>query len=142
LFAHLEIMQPRHSSPWDDQTTSILRDCIVALLWQGEFNANLDGITDGHEEAERYRETTRKHEFERNRKYLYTGAAVYWNYILMQIPRGSTFLIIWKVLLASSILRRNSNALVRSSIIPWPQMQTLTSSLGRHRPPLGLLKRF
>jgi hypothetical protein len=25
LFAHLEIMQPRHWSPWDDQTTSILR---------------------------------------------------------------------------------------------------------------------
>jgi hypothetical protein len=28
LFAHLEIMQPRHSSPWDDQTTNILRDQI------------------------------------------------------------------------------------------------------------------
>jgi hypothetical protein len=26
LFAHLEIMQPRHWSPWDDQTTSILRE--------------------------------------------------------------------------------------------------------------------
>jgi hypothetical protein len=26
LFAHLEIIQPRHSSPRDDQTTSILRD--------------------------------------------------------------------------------------------------------------------
>jgi hypothetical protein len=46
----------------------------------------------------------------------------------------------WGILLASSILRRNSNTLIRQSpIILLPQMHTLKSAFGRHRPPLGLL---
>jgi hypothetical protein len=48
----------------------------------------------------------------------------------------------WGILLASSILRRSPNTLVRSSIIPLAQMQRLIFEQGRHLPPLGLLKAY
>jgi hypothetical protein len=38
LFAHLEIIQPRHWSPWDDQTTNILRDLIYIRFSKLRFH--------------------------------------------------------------------------------------------------------